>query len=141
MTDRASLAVLNQAFVRIYRSMGQYLREAAATTFDVGESEIRTIWEEEANDAQRLGRYLAEHQGRVYPGVYPSAFGDLHYLNASRLLPDWAAAQTRLIEDLQALHAHIPPDDPGGPILGEIIEHERDHLARLRAVRSAPVPA
>ena len=136
MSDPGTLAVLNQSFVRVYRSFGQYMQEAWPT-FDVGEATIKSIIDRQATDAERLGKYLIGEQGTLYTGNYSLDFGDLHFLNSSRLLADWTIAQEQLVADLEADRARITTEDPGTQILEGIISNEKDHLAQLSELRAA----
>lgn len=135
MSQPDTLTVLNQAFVRIYRSFGQYLREACIE-FDVGEETVRELLQREANDAERLGTAIGARQGSVYTGTYPIEFGDLHFLNSSCILTDWLGHQRQLVEDLHSERSTMGEvDDPTVALLDEIIANERDALAKIEALQ------
>jgi hypothetical protein len=134
MNDNNVLATLNRAFIRVYRSFGQYLYEAYPT-LDIGADTIRSLWQRQADDARRLGEYIGERQGSVVTGTFPIDYADLHFLNASGVVADWICQQRKLIEQLKADRAALGDrNDPGVAILDEIIDHERESLARLQSL-------
>ena len=140
MTEAEELAILNQAFVRTYRSYGQYLREAAPV-FDVGQETIEAILDRQAADAERLGAFIVQRQGNLYPGFYPTELGDPHFLNSSFVLHDWIAAQEKLVSALEGDLARVEgAEGEGIAILTEIVQHKKEHLARLRELVTIPVP-
>lgn len=140
MTDAEAFAILNHAFVRVYRSFGQYLREASLD-FDVGQETIEAIWERQAADARRLGQWIVREQGSIYSGFYPIEYGDVHFLSSSHVLGDWIVEQEKLVaaldSDLERLASY---DGPGVELLAEIAAHERAHLQRIRELHALPVP-
>lgn len=143
MTDRAAQVILNRAFLRVYRSYGMYLREAWPA-YDVGdEAVIQQIIDEENRDASRLGQHLTNHYGSADPGHYRMDIGDIHYINFSRILPEWIADQVKLVKgletDLTALAGCADAD--GVALLNEILAHERSHLDRLQTMKRTPVVA
>lgn len=138
MIDRRTVAVLNRAFVRLHRSLTQYLLREAWPELDVGESELRAIAERQSKDVERLGRFIVEEAGSVYPGNYPTEYGDLHYLNASYVLSDWIASQEKLIKELDAdVRELAGPFDAGSALLREILAHERENLGTLRRIAAS----
>lgn len=140
MTDSEVLALLNRAFVRVYRSYGQYVREAAPV-FDVGQDTIESILDRQAADAERLGEYIVREQGNIYPGHYPTELGDFHFLNTSRLLGDWVDSQRELVAGLESDLSRLrDADGEGVEILREIEKHEREHLQRLIELQKIPAP-
>lgn len=140
MTETEELAILNQAFVRVYRSFGQYLREAAPV-FDVGEETIQAILDRQADDVERLGEYLVQEQGHVFPGAFPMEYSDLHFLKSSRLLQDWTAFQERHVQSLEGDLSRLEGSgSEGALLLTEIVKHEKEHLDRLRELSALPVP-
>lgn len=142
MSSLEVIAILNRAFIRVYRSFGQYLRDAVVV-FDIGEqATFRDLIERQRHDANRLGTYIADQRGSVDTGGYPMDFGDLHFLNASRIVADWQLCQEQLVRELAADRAELGNSaDPGVAMLDEIIAHERETLAKLRQIRSAaPTP-
>lgn len=140
MTDNELLAILSRAFLRVFRSFANYLRENAWPNWDFGEEEMRRIAERQGADAQRLGRYIADRQGSVYTGNYPAEYGELHFLNASWILTDWIKAQKGLVAELESdVSLLVGSADPGADMLRETLQHAREDLATLRDLaRKAP---
>lgn len=140
MTETEELAILNQAFVRVYRSFGQYLREAAPV-FDVGQDTIQAIIDRQYADAERLGTYVVQQQGNVYPGAYPIDLGEIHFLNSSYILREWIVAQEKYVKLLEGDLARVKcSESEGVALLTEIVKHEKEHLERLRELSTIRVP-
>ena len=137
---RDALAILNRAFVRVYRSFGQYLLWASPH-WDAGADVIERVLLRQADDADRLGKWIASQYSSLVIGNFPAAYSDLHFLTSSRLLADWKAEQKKLIADLQSDRAALADfaNEPGVQILDETIEHEKDTLAQLEKLK--PLPA
>ena len=141
MSQESAQAVLNDAFVGVYRSYGQYLGQAGPT-FDVGEESIRQIIGTELALAETLGRHIVETYGSVQTGTFPTDLGHVDYLNSSRLVIDWLVAQQSLLDDLRSSRQTLGEADPqGGAILDEIIAHEADSLAKLKDISSGTADA
>lgn len=141
MKEAQAHAILNHAFVTIYRSYGMYLREAWPN-FDIGdEAMVQRITDEEERDAARLGQYIFERCGDVNPGHVRMNIGDIHYINFSRILPEWVADQQKVLKSLEDDCAALTggPDPDGLAILKEVLNHERAHLARLYTMLHQPV--
>jgi hypothetical protein len=137
-------AILNRAFVRIYRSFSQYMRYADPD-YDVGANVLPDAIDREFQDAERLGRLIVDRFGPVNPGMMDPHCGALHFLSIRHLLPEWTSGQARLVNGLEEDRARLEqvgaePDVID--LIDEILQHERDLLGLLReqapAATSAP---
>ena len=137
-----SLANLNRAFVRIYRSYGQYLLSAFPEFDSATVTVAQPLIARQTADVERLGRHLAREQGNVLLGNFPMEFGELHFLDASFLIPDWIEHQKRLIAELEADRSAGAgaEDSVGLALLDEALAHERDSLAQLEKLKAAATP-
>lgn len=134
MNPNLRIAVLHRVFLALYRSFGQYIRDAGSF-FDVGEPVVRELIERQRADAERLGRMLADETGSLHTGAYPTEFGDVHFLNFSRVLTDWLPEQRKLIAELESLRASVAGlADTSTGLIDDILAHERDCLSKLEAI-------
>ena len=143
-----SLVNLNRAFVRIYRSYGQYLHSASPEFDSATAAVVGPLITRQASDAERLGRHLVREQGNVLLGNFPMEFGKLHFLDARFLIPDWIEHQKTLIAELETDRSAIDGavDSAGLELLDEALTHERDSLTQLEKLKviatpSSPAPA
>lgn len=140
MTEHERLTILNHAFVRIYRSFGQYLR-LSYPSFDLSEKDILALVDRQAEDAQRLGKRIAERCGNVFTDTFPMEYNDMHYLNASRVLREWLPIQKSMVASLKD-DLHRLGNDVDAPLLREIVQHEDECLRQLEKLNStAPAAA
>lgn len=133
MTTANAEQVLNRAFVRAHRSLGQYLRTTAWPRFDIGdEHALRTLVDKEARLTDKLAEYLIRQTGTVETGHYTLTYSDLHFLNFSRILPEWRKAQSALVEDLIQDRRDLGDAEPEAiSHLDQLIQHEKNILAKL----------
>jgi len=135
MTQVDSYEVLNNAFIRVYRSFGHYL-DSASPKFDVGQDVLPAIIEQLKDDANRLGQVLNDKRGFVETGSYPHTFSDSHFLNISRLLDGWVEDQRQLLAGLEADRQLLPADFEDLALLDEVIDHVRGQLDTLENLNS-----
>lgn len=130
-------AVLNDAFVRVYRSLTQYLI-AATPTYDVGGDVVPAIIDRQTQDLDRLGRAIYQQRGFIDTGSFPTDFSDLHFANMSAILDRWIDHQKELVSDLRALRGQIGDRPiPELEILDEIIAHEAENLQTMSGLLQA----
>lgn len=135
---------LEEAFHLVATSFSQYMTHAVPV-FDIGEDVLPGLIARQRDDVNRLGRHLVATRGVADMGNFPLHYGDLHFLNTSYLLPQWRMSQELLIEQLERSRARAgaagvdDPDEVGLGILDDIIRHEKDTLASLKALN--PVSA
>ena len=137
--DRQMNDALSRAFLRIYRSLGQYIK-GAVPRFDVGHDQILDIIEQQERDAERLGRFIVDQWGTLFTGGYEDEFANLHFVNASRLLEEWVPLQERVVAGLVKDREDVDDDTEAAKLLDDIIAHERDSLTKLEKLHSQPVP-
>lgn len=140
MIDAKTLDILQAVFIRLFRSYGQFLLHEAWPVFDVAEEPIRQVALEQREEATRLGELIVRETGTINTGQYPSRFGDLHYLNASRILLDWVPEQRALVAELEKDVSNFGSrDDVPARLVREILVREQEHLASLeQIVRQIP---
>lgn len=132
------LAVLNDAFIRLYRSFAYYL-DSASPKFDVGGDALPEIVEQVKEDATRLGNRIYELRGFIETGSYPHSYSGSHFLNVSRLLEDWTAEHRQLLADLESDRDRLPADYEELPLLDEIIGRVREQVATMENLNSSNV--
>lgn len=139
MTSPAALAILGRVFTRVYRSFGQYLA-VAWPVLDVDEEFYHTVIKDEKKLAEALGAHLYEQQGYVDPGNFPLQYGDVHYLNASRISRDWLGHQQLLVAALERDIAALPADTDARSreLCDQVLQRERETLAKLRDMSRRP---
>lgn len=134
MTRQAD-AVLNDAFVRLYRSLGHYL-DSASLVVDVGEDVLPGIIEQQKADANTLGRMVYERRGFVETDNFPATYTDLHYVKASGLLEFWVQDQKELLAGLESDLQALPVGSEEHQVLSDIVARVRQQLGQLEDLYS-----
>ncbi|QDU60744.1 hypothetical protein Pan216_15940 [Planctomycetes bacterium Pan216] len=141
MSDEKQWAILNRAFIRLFRSFAYYMTESGPV-FDIGEEPLKDLVDRQVADANEFGEFLFRQHGAVQTGSYPLDFGNFNFINTSRLVADWIDYQLLLVDGLQQDRNEIAdPEGPGVALLDAIILRARDTLATLRRIESELVPA
>jgi hypothetical protein len=137
MSSPEVVAAAQRIFVLVHRSFTQFLLHDAWPNFDVRADEMLELAREQRCDADRLGEAIVRAVGTIYVGQYSMAYGDLHFLNASRILIDWLAAERELVANLEKESAAL---DGSTELLAqcarEVVENEKGRLARLETIAS-----
>ena len=135
MSANQATAAAQRIFLLLHRSFTQFLLHDAWPTFDVQGDAMLELAREQRRDADRLGEALVRAVGSVYVGQYPIQYGDLHFLNASRILVDWLAAERELVSRLEKEAAALAGStDLLAQAARETVENEKGRLARLEAI-------
>ena len=142
--DAASLAVLQDLYLREGRSLLLYLNEAVPWTAPEHRPLLDLVAALAREEEKRLGdvvRFLVRRHVMPPPlGVYPEPYTDLNFLAIDRLL-------SVLIDDQKArvrhLEATVPllPDDTARDLVRSFLEMKLRHVLKLDEARAGWVPA
>jgi len=130
---------LNALYVKLHRSLLQYVGECWPWSDDVGEADAaaravlnQAVATQRAN-ANRLADPLDLSDYVINQGGYPSAWTDLHYVSLKYLLKQVAISQVEIIRALQdAANSH-----PDSPLLSQVAASEQGILQSIQNL-SAP---
>lgn len=139
MAAIAHNAKLNELVVDLGRSLLQYAAESSpwAKTGALAD-EMERLASRQRDSVARLVDLLVNRGWVVDFGVYPTDYGDLHFLAWNYFVPKLRASQEALVAELdEAVHTCV--DDPEAvELLREILTEERSITAALDALVAPP---
>jgi hypothetical protein len=142
IADAPAMPMLNDAFVRLYRSFLQYLREGWAV-FDAHEVIFDHLIDGQRDDADQLAKLIFDEQGHVHSGSFPKEYAYMHYCSVTQLLPDIVGFQRTLIAELTNDRAKLgnagAATTPGVKLLDDIIRRQKDALTQLESLLATHV--
>ncbi|HET6425037.1 MAG TPA: hypothetical protein VFG20_15225 [Planctomycetaceae bacterium] len=141
MAAIAHNAKLNELVVDLGRSLLQYAAESSpwAKTGALAD-EMERLAARQRESVAKLVDLLDSRGWVVDFGVYPTDYGDLHFLGWNYFVPKLRASQDALVAELdEAVHTCV--DDPEAvELLREILTEERSVNAALGALSTPPLP-
>jgi hypothetical protein len=140
VTDARTAALLQDIVRRESRSLLQYISESFPwTTTEERDAlaRIEKMVEEERRGATTLGRYLVRQRHTApYLGPYPTDFTNINFVALEHWLPLLVGYERRAIADLERDLAGLS-DAEARPLVQDILETKRRHLAALAALAAA----
>jgi hypothetical protein len=130
---------INSLFLRLHRSLLQYLGECWPWSDDLSESDLRArevlthSLATQRKNADRLAHELDKANYIITFGSYPTSFTDLQYLSLTYLLKQVVISQIEILKLLDKAAA-VYPDSP---LLKHIADSERAILQDIQTL-SAP---
>lgn len=150
MADANNTDLLNQLLARVYRSLLQYSGECWAWTSATETPGVETVEQKAVEQmagrqralVARLVALIADRGGNVDLGNYPDNSG-MHYVSLEYLLGKLIADEQEVVAELDAASGRLKNDLAAASLVSELQSAERDNLARLRELATAPktVPA
>lgn len=135
-------AKLNELVVDLGRSLLQYAAESSpwGKTGALAD-EIARLAARQRESVGKLVELLTSRGWVIDFGVYPTDYGDLHFLGGSYFVPKLQESQEALVVEIDEA-AHTCFDDPEAvAILREVLAEERDVAAALTALTKPAAPA
>ncbi len=135
-------AKLNEVVVDLGRSLLQYAAEVSpwAKTGALGDEMARLA----ARQRESVGKLVDLLVVRNWPidfGVYPTDYGDLHFLGWNYFVPKLRESQAALVAELdEAVHTCID-DAEAVTVLREVLAEEQQVASALTALLSPSIPA
>lgn len=130
---------LNSLFLRLHRSLLQYVGECSPWSDSVSEEGQRSrdvlteIVATQKKNANSLAQPLEESGWVINYGGYPTIYTDLQFLSLKYLLKQVAISQAEIIKAFDAAAAA----NPDSPLLKQIADSERGILQAIQGL-SAP---
>lgn len=134
-------AKLNELVVDLGRSLLQYAAEVSpwAKTGALAD-EMARLAARQRESVGKLVDLLASRGWFVDFGVYPTDYGDLHFLSWNYFVPKLQQSQEALVAELdEAVHTCID-DAEAVMVLREVLEEERQVATALTALLSPSAP-
>ena len=140
---RTANEALNQVLIDLDKSLLSYVAEAwpwtsngdAAVQANVNELVVRR-----RENVGRLADLLTRREWPVDFGTYPTEYTDLHYVALDYLLSQLVQDQKRVTAGIERALSAATGDDAAKPLLEEILNDERDTLARLQKLPRSRAP-
>ena len=134
---------LNQVLIDLDKSLLSYVAEAWPWSSQA-DATVRGAVEELAvrrrESVGRLADQLVEREWPVDFGTYPTEYTDLHYVGLDYLLSQLVHDQKRVTAGIERTLRAASGDAQAKPLLEEILNSERDTLARLQKLPRSRTP-
>lgn len=139
MAAIAHNAKLNELVVDLGRSLLQYTAESSPWAKSGAlADEVHRLASRQRESVGRLVELLTQRGCIVDFGVYPTDYGDLHFLGCNYFLPKLRESQDALVAELdEAVHTCVD-DVEAVTLLREILDEERSIGTALASMASAP---
>lgn len=140
MHDPRTNQILNQALIRVYRSLLQYAAECWPWASANAQAEQATITEmglRQQSTVRNLVELLTHRGWPIEFSNYPNGYTDHHYVGLDFLLGEIIKDEEELIADLQGDEAQLASDPEGAKLIAHVLDAERSHLVKLRELAAA----
>ena len=135
--------ILNQALIRVFRSLLQYTAECwpwASANAQAEQAAIAEMGRRQLSTVGNLVELLVQRGWAIDFGNYSTGYTDHHYVGLDFLLREIIKDEEELLAELQTWQNQLVHDDEGAKLLGHIADAERSHLVKLRDL-AAMTPA
>ena len=143
MIPSQDLQRLNRLLQLVYRSLPVYLEYAVPWhRHDDQEAveALRHAAEDHQETAQRLARFIYDHDGAVDLGEFPLEFTDLHDLDMEYLLPLVVEAERRTIDEMEQIVQQLQSPE-AKTLAEEVLGAEKAHQDRFQELLKRPAGA